>query len=84
MGSSVFLQGGVYLTRAEDDSIDFFVGGDGIVGVGRVWNDPLEMRFAYEVFDGRAGDRMAEKRFGEEKDQSFPSMLAKQSQVSGV
>lgn len=36
----------------------------------RVRNDPLEMGIASEVFDGRAGKRVSEEGFREEKDQS--------------
>lgn len=68
--SAVFVEGGVDLARAEDDAVNFVVGSDGVVGVGRVGNYPLEVGVACEVFDGRAGEGVAEEGFREEEDQS--------------
>lgn len=71
MLGTVFVESDVDLARAEDDAIDLVVGEDGIVVVGRVRDDPLEVRLAGEVFDGGACERVAKERFGEEEDKSW-------------
>lgn len=63
---AVLVQGDVDLAGAEDDAVDLVRGEDGVVFVGRVGDDPLEVRLAGEVFDGGARERMAEEGFGEE------------------
>ena len=68
---AVFVQGDVDLAGAEDYAIDFIVGEDGIVIVGGVRDDPLEVGLASEVFDGGAGERVAQKGFGEEEDEGL-------------
>lgn len=60
---AVFVEGDVDLAGAEDYAVDLVVGEDGFVFVGGVGDDPLEVRLAREVFDGRACERMAEKEF---------------------
>ena len=52
MLGTVFVEGDVYLAGAEDYTVDLVMGQDGIVVVGGVGDDPLEVRFAREVFDG--------------------------------
>lgn len=49
-GGAVLVQGDVGLAGAEDDALDLFGRGDGVV-VFRVGDDPLEVGFAGEVFD---------------------------------
>ena len=49
---AVFVQGDVDLAGAEDHAVDLVVGEDGVVVVGGVGDDPLEVRLAGEVFDG--------------------------------
>ena len=57
----MFVEGGVYLAGTEDDAVDLLVGFDGIVFVGWIGNDPLEVRVACEVFNGGAGQWVAEE-----------------------
>lgn len=52
MLGAVFVQGDVDLAGAEDHAVDLVVGQDGVVVVGGVRDDPLEVRLAGEVFDG--------------------------------
>lgn len=52
MLGAVFVEGDVDLAGAEDYAVDLVMGQDGIVVVGWVGDDPLELRFASEVFDG--------------------------------
>lgn len=66
---AMFVQGDVSLARTQYDAVDLFWGRDGLVLVGWVGDDPLEVGFAAELFDGRAGERVSEERFGEEKNQ---------------
>lgn len=49
-GGAVLVQGDVGLAGAENDTLDLFGRGDGMVVFG-VRDDPLEVRFAGEVFD---------------------------------
>lgn len=63
---AVFVEGGVDLTRAEDDAVNLFLGGElDVVAwlVGWVGDDPLEVRFAGEVLDIGAGERVTKERF---------------------
>jgi len=57
--STVFVQSDVDLARAENHAVYFFWCLNVVGFVSRVGDDPLEVRFASEVFDGRAGERMA-------------------------
>lgn len=50
----MFVQCGVSLTGAENDAIDFGRVGDRF-GMFGIRNDPLEVRFASEIFDRGAG-----------------------------
>ena len=59
MFGAVFVEGDVDLAGAEDDAVDFFWWGDVAGLVGWVGDDPLEVGVAGEVFDWRAGERMA-------------------------
>ena len=52
MLGTVFVEGDVDLAGAEDHTVDLVMGQDGIVVVGGVGDDPLEVRLAGEVFDG--------------------------------
>ena len=56
---AVLVQGDVDLAGAEDDALDFFRGGDGLVVFG-VGDDPLEVGFAGEVVDRGSCEWMAE------------------------
>ena len=56
---AVFVEGDVDLAAAEDYAVDFFGWGDVVGLVGGVSDDPLEVGFAGEVFDGRAGEGVA-------------------------
>ena len=66
---AVFVEGDVDLAGAEDDAVDFFGRGDVVGLVGWVGDYPLKVGFAGEVFDGGAGERVAEEGFGEEENQ---------------
>ena len=68
MLGTMFVERCVDLASAEDYSVDLVMGEDRIVVVSRVGDDPLEVRLAGEVFDGRASERMAKEGFGEEED----------------
>lgn len=68
MLGAVFVQGGVNLARADDYAINLVVGKDGVVVMSGVWNDPLEVRVAGEVFNWGACERVAEEGFRKEKD----------------
>lgn len=59
---TVFVELDVGLAGAEDHAVDFVGGGDGVVMFG-VLDDPLEVGVAREVFDGGAGERVAEEGF---------------------
>lgn len=64
----MFVELDIHLTGAEDDAVNLFGRGDGFV-MFRVGEDPLEVGIAGEVFDGGAGERVAEEGFGEEEDE---------------
>lgn len=66
MLGAVFVEGDVDLAGAEDYAVDLVMREDGFVFVSGVGDDPLEVRLAGEIFDGRACERMAEEGFGEE------------------
>ena len=59
MLGTAFVQSNVDLTRAEDYAVDLVVGKDGLVVVGGVGDDPLEVRLASEVFDRGTGERVS-------------------------
>lgn len=61
MLGAVFVEGDVDLAGAEDYAVDLVMGKDGIVVVSGVGDDPLELRFAGEVFYGGACERVAEE-----------------------
>ena len=63
MLGAVFVEGGVNLAAAEDHAVDLIVGEDGVVFVSGIWDYPLEVRLASEVFNGRARERMTEEGF---------------------
>ena len=71
MLGAVFVEGGVGLARAEDHTVNLIVREDRVVLVSGIGDDPLKVRLAGEVFDGRACERVAKKRFGEEENQSW-------------
>lgn len=71
VGGAVFVEGGVGLARAQDDALDFFGGGDGVVGVRGIGDDPLEAGVFGEFFDVGAGEGVAEEGFGEEEEEGF-------------
>lgn len=71
MCGAVFVQGCVDLAAAEDDAVDFVVWCDRVVCVRWVGDDPLEVGFAREVGQRRAGERVAEEGFGEEEDEGY-------------
>jgi hypothetical protein len=66
---TVFVQSGVNLTSAENDTIDFVWFGDGVAML-RVWDNPLELRFASEFLDTRSGNRVTEQRLRKENNES--------------
>lgn len=59
---AVFVEGDVGLASTEDDAVDFRGGGDGF-GMFWIGDYPLEVGVAGEIFHGRAGKGVAEKRF---------------------
>lgn len=73
---SVFVQSSVGLTGTENDSVNLLWWRYRVAML-RIRNDPLKVRVPCEVFDGRAGKWMAEKRFGEEQDQCCGTKSAK-------
>jgi hypothetical protein len=56
------------LTGAKDYAVDLIGRENRIVIVSGIGDNPLEGGLASELFNGRAGKRMAEERFGKEKD----------------
>ena len=85
VGGAVFVEGGVDLAGAEDDALDFGLWFYGVVGMGGVGDDPLEVRFACEVLNGGAGEGVAEEGFGEEEDEGCErrQMLVRAEEVRG-
>lgn len=67
----VLHQRDVGLAGAEDDTLDLLGGGDFAGLVGRVGDDPLEVRLARELADWRPGERVAEEGLGEEEDEGW-------------
>jgi hypothetical protein len=65
----MFVELHIGLAGAEDDAVDFFRRGDGIVVVFWVGEDPFEVGVAGEVFDGGAGEGVTEEEFREEEDE---------------
>lgn len=67
---TVLVQGGVDLTRADDDTVDLLTGLDGALLVLRVFDEGAELSvLADEVLNARAGKRVTEQRLGEEDDE---------------
>lgn len=65
VGLTVLRKCSVHLARAQNHTLDLL----GLVdrlAVGRVRDDPLEVRVTREVFNIGAGDRVAQERLGEE------------------
>lgn len=77
VGVTVLGESGVDLARAEDHTLNLLGLIDG-TAVGRVGDNPLEVRVTSEVLDVRAGDRVTQKRLREEDNKSC-SMLARVS-----
>lgn len=61
-------QRSIDLTGTDDDAVDLVRLGDAFT-VFWIGDDPLEMRFASEVFEVGSCNRMTQKRFREENDQ---------------
>jgi hypothetical protein len=61
----------VHLARAQDNALDLVVGLDLARFVGRVWDDPLEVRVADELADVGARLRVAQKTLAKEQDQGW-------------
>ena len=66
---AVLGQSGVDLARAEDHTLNLLGLIDG-TAVGRVRDDPLEVRVTGERVEVRAGDRVTQERLGEEDNKS--------------
>jgi hypothetical protein len=62
-------EGRVHLARAEDDTLDLVVRLDLTSFVGRVGDDPLEVRIVNKVLNARAGNGVTQERLGEEDDE---------------
>lgn len=69
VGLAVLDERGVHLARADNHALDLLRCVDG-VAVGRVADDPLEVRVVAESLDVRAGNRVTQQRLREEDDQS--------------
>jgi hypothetical protein len=69
---AVLVQSSVDLTGTKDDALNLLLGLDLVLAfsVGRVGDDPLEVRVASELLDGWAGQRVTEKRLWKEEDES--------------
>jgi len=65
---AIFVEGGVDLTSAENDAIDFIWFGDGVAML-RVGDNPLELRFASELLNTRSGNGVTEQRLREENNE---------------
>lgn len=74
LGLTVLHKGGVHLARAQDDTLDLLRLVDSRA-VGRVGDDPLEVRVASEFLNGRAGNRVTQERLGEEDHQGCSNRL---------
>lgn len=68
IGLTVLGQSGVHLTRADDDSLNLLRLID-LVAMGRVRDDPLEVRVTGEFLEVRASKRVTEEGLGEEHNQ---------------
>ena len=73
-GFTLLDERGVHLTCAEDDTVDLLVRADGTRLVGKVADNPFEVRFASELLDARAGKRVTEKGLGEEHDERLAEL----------
>lgn len=73
-GFTLLNERSVHLTCAENDTVDLLVRADGTSLMGRVTNNPFEVRLASELFDVRAGKRVAEKGLGEEHDERLAEL----------
>jgi len=71
LGLTVLHQRGVHLTGADDQALDLLRLVDGSVLVGRVGDDPLEVRVASELVKRRACNRVTQQRFREEDNQGW-------------
>ena len=77
VGLTVLEEGGEDLAGTEDDALDLLRLVDlegGVLGVGRVLDDPLEVALTSEVLDVGAGERVTEKSLGEEGDQGLAEL----------
>lgn len=68
VGLTVLDQSGVHLTSADNHPLNLLRRVDSPRSVGRVRDDPLEVRVASELLERRTSDRVAEQRLGEEDD----------------
>jgi hypothetical protein len=66
---AVFVESSIDLTSAENNAINFIWFGDGLAMLG-IWDDPLELRFAGELFNTRSSNGVAEQRLGEKDNES--------------
>lgn len=71
IGLTVLDEGGVDLARAHDHTLDLLGSLDGLGLVGRVRDDPLEVRVAGEGVQVRAGNGVTQERLGEEDDKGW-------------
>jgi hypothetical protein len=71
IGFTMFVKSRIYLTGAENDTLNFLMRSNISSLMLWVFNDPLEVRLASEVVQGRASERMTEKGFREENDKCY-------------
>lgn len=67
---AVLGESGIYLTGAKDDTVNLFRLIDALA-MFRIRDDPLELRFASELFNRRSSDRMTKEGLREEDNESY-------------
>lgn len=65
---------GVDLTSTENNTIDLLVRADLATGMGWVLDDPLEVRVTSKLLNVGAGQRVSEKRLGEEENEGLAEL----------
>lgn len=70
------MQGGVDLTRAENDAVNLLVGLDVASLVRGIGDDPLELRIANEFLNVGASKWVTEEGLGEENDERYGRLVS--------
>ena len=74
LSGAVFVQLGIHLTGADEQTLTLLRRLEGPSGMGRVGDEPLEVRLAGEVCKVGAGDRVAKESLREEDDERLAEL----------